>query len=200
MKRELVLATANKDKAIEIYEILASLPLEIITIEAYPGLILPEEDQATFRGNAILKAEAVSAYSGKMAVADDSGLVVDALDGRPGVYSARYAGPDGDYEANNRLLLEELKEVPYENRSARFICAIALCIPGKRTYVVKGSCPGRITMALSGSKGFGYDPLFYYEPAGKTFAEMSRGEKNTVSHRGRALRNLRGLLKQLLTI
>lgn len=179
-------------------ELLEGLPFELITINAYPGLVMPEEDQPTFVGNAALKAQAVAEYSGELAIADDSGLEVDALDGRPGVYSSRYAGVEGDYERNNRLLLQELRDIPAEKRGARFVAVIAVSVPGERTYTVQGICPGRIAEAPRGKGGFGYDPLFIYEPSGLTFAEMDAAEKNSVSHRGRALRQARELLARLL--
>lgn len=174
------------------------LPLEIRTIGDYPGLVMPEEDQDTFADNAVKKAEAVSHFTGHPAMADDSGLEVEALGGRPGIYSARYAGADGDYLANNRLLLKELQGIPTGRRNGRFVCAIAVAVPGDQTYVVEESCPGRIAEKPDGVEGFGYDPLFIYEPKGITFARMSPEEKNSISHRGRALRRAVKLLRQLL--
>ncbi len=194
---KLVLATGNKNKVRELQDLLADLPFTIVTIEDYPGLVMPKEDQPTFAGNATLKAEAVSKFCGEMALADDSGLEVDALGGRPGVYSARYAGDEGNYAANNRLLLQELSGLPPEQRAARFVCAIAINIPGDQTYIIEESCPGVIAEELKGEGGFGYDPLFIYPPAGLTFAEMSAEEKNKVSHRGRALKRARDLLGKL---
>lgn len=194
---KLVLATGNKNKVYELQELLAGLPFALSTIDAYPGLVMPEEDQPTFAGNAALKAEAVSNYSGEIALADDSGLEVDALGGRPGVYSARYAGEEGNYAANNRLLLQELSGLLPEQRAARFVCAIAITIPGDQTYIIEEDCPGVIAEEPRGEGGFGYDPLFIYEPAGLTFAEMGAEEKNKVSHRGRALKRVRDLLGKL---
>lgn len=178
--------------------LLQGLPLDLRSLADYPGLAMPEEDQDTFVGNAIKKALVVAEHSKEMAIADDSGLEVEALGGRPGVYSSRYAGIEGDYESNNRLLLEELSDVPPQERGARFVAVIAIAIPGKRTYTVQGVCPGWITEAPRGDGGFGYDPLFIYEPKGLTFAEMSASEKNAVSHRARALRQARELLGQIL--
>jgi len=194
---KLVLATGNKNKVRELQELLADLPFTVVTIEEYPGLVMPEEDQTTFAGNAALKAEEVSLFSGELALADDSGLEVDALGGRPGVYSARYAGEEGNYAANNRLLLQELSGLPPEQRAARFVCAIAITIPGDQTYIIEEECPGVIAQELKGEGGFGYDPLFIYPPAGLTFAEMRAAEKNQVSHRGRALKRARELLRKL---
>lgn len=196
--KKLVLATGNPDKVLEIKELLQGLPVRVFTLDDYPDLIMPEEDMPTFAGNAAKKAETVSIAAGEIALADDSGLRVDALGGRPGVHSARYAGEGGNYKSNNLLLLKELKGVPPEQRSASFKCAIAVAVPGDQTYIIEESCPGRITEGFWGKGGFGYDPLFYYEPAGKTFAEMSPEEKNRVSHRGKALRRTRELLERLL--
>lgn len=197
--RKLVLATGNENKVYEIKELLRGLPVEILTLKDFTGISMPEEDRPSFGGNAAKKAETVSGATGEMALADDSGLAVDALGGRPGVHSARYAGENGNYEANNRLLLEELKDVPPEQRSARFVCAIAVAVPGDQTYIIEEDCPGWIAESPRGEGGFGYDPLFIYEPAGKTFAQMTPEEKNRVSHRGKALRRTRELLERLLT-
>ncbi len=194
---KLVLATGNKNKVRELQELLTGLSFTIQTIDDYPGLLMPEEDQPTFAGNAAIKAEAVSRFCREIALADDSGLEVDALGGRPGVYSARYAGEEGNYSANNRLLLQELSGLPPEQRAARFVCAIAITIPGDQTYIIEESCPGFIAEELKGEGGFGYDPLFIYQPTGKTFAEMSAEEKNKVSHRGRALIRAKELLSKL---
>ncbi len=177
---------------------LRDLPLEIQTLQDYPDLSMPEEDRETFAGNAVKKAETISRLTGQMAMADDSGLEVEALGGRPGVRSARYAGPDGDYSANNWLLLQELQGVPAEQRTARFVCAIAVAVPGDQTYVIEENCTGRIAEKPDGEGGFGYDPLFIYEPRGITFARMSPEEKNSISHRGRALRRAGKFLRQLL--
>lgn len=196
---KLVLATGNKNKVLELRALLQGLPMELSTLEDYPGMVMPEEDQPTFTGNAAKKAEAFANYSGEISLADDSGLEVDALEGRPGVRSARYAGEESNYIANNLLLLEELKDLPSEQRGAQFVCAIAVTVPGDKTYIIEENCPGRIAESLQGEGGFGYDPLFIYEPAGVTFAELTAEEKNAVSHRGRALRRTRELLEHLLS-
>ncbi len=196
--KKLVLATGNQNKVAELKELLKDLNLQIATIDNYPGLVMPEEDRSDLAGNAAKKAEAVSAFTGEVALADDSGLEVEALRGRPGIHSARYAGEDGNYEANNRKLLSELKGLPKERRGARFACAIAIAVPEDKTYIVEEYCPGRIAETPRGEGGFGYDPLFIYEPAGVSFAEMPAEEKNKVSHRGRALRSACDLLTVLL--
>ena len=148
-------------------------------------------------GNAAIKAEAVCEATGLPAIGDDSGLEVDALDGEPGVYSARYAGEHGDDEANNDLLLSRMEGK--EDRSAAFKCALALKIPGKETIIAEGSCPGTILTERRGTGGFGYDPLFLYEPMNKTYAEMNAEEKNQISHRSRAAEMMRSIMSQLLT-
>lgn len=196
--KKLVLATNNLNKAFEIKELLEDLDISVLTLQDYPTITMPEEDRPDFAGNAIKKAEAVSAATGLPAMADDSGLEVDALAGRPGVRSARYAGEDSSDRENNDLLLKELAGLPPEKRTARFRCAIAVAVPGKQTAFVEGTCPGRIAQKPLGKGGFGYDPLFIYEPEGLTFARMSRAAKNRVSHRGIALRKARRLIKELL--
>ena len=197
MKR-LILATRNRGKVSEIKALLSGLPLEIVTLDDLPDLPPVEEDQPTFAGNASKKAETIARACGEAALADDSGLEVDYLDGRPGVFSARFAGPEAGDAANNTFLLEKLQGVPDEKRGAAFKCVIALVVPGGETYLVEGSCRGRIDQSPRGGAGFGYDPLFIYEPAGLTFAQMGADEKNRVSHRGQALRKLRSLLEGLL--
>jgi len=196
--KKLVLATGNQNKVAELKELLIDLKLQIATIDDYPGLVMPVEDRPDLAGNAAKKAEAVSAFTAEIALADDSGLEVEALGGRPGVRSARYAGEDNNYEANNRKLLSELEGLPKERRSARFACAIAVAVPGDKTYVVEEYCHGYIAESPRGDGGFGYDPLFIYEPTGVSFAEMSAEDKNKVSHRGRALRSACDLLTGLL--
>lgn len=194
----LVLATRNRGKVEEIKALLRDLPLEIISLDQLAVIPEVKEDQHNFSGNALKKARAVAAACGLPALADDSGLTVDALGGRPGVFSSRYAGPGADDAANNRLLLAKLKGVPPEKRDAAFVCALALVIPGGETYLIEESCRGRIVETPQGQNGFGYDPLFFYEPAGQTFAQMETELKNQVSHRGKALRRLKKLLESML--
>ena len=154
-----------------------------------------DENASTFAGNAVIKAEAVCAATGFPAIADDSGLCVEALDGEPGVLSARYAGEHGDDEANNDLLLRRMEGK--EDRRARFMCALALKFPGKEPYIAEGSCPGTILHKRQGTGGFGYDPLFLYEPMGKTYAEMNEKEKNEVSHRAMAAREMAKIMAKI---
>ncbi|MBO8141774.1 MAG: RdgB/HAM1 family non-canonical purine NTP pyrophosphatase [Firmicutes bacterium] len=177
--------------------LLAGLPARVVDLSAFPGAPEVEETGSTFAENARLKAEAAARHTGLWAVADDSGLVVDALGGRPGVLSARFAGPGATDEANNRLLLELLASVPPERRTARFVCAIAIAAPGGRTWVDEGVCEGLVAMAPRGDGGFGYDPLFVVAGLGKTFAELSTGEKNRISHRAKALAKARARLAGL---
>ena len=154
-----------------------------------------DENADTFAGNAAIKAEAVCEATGLPTIADDSGLTVDALHGAPGVLSARYAGVHGDDKANNNLLLERMRGE--DNRACAFQCAIALKLPGKEALIAEGSCPGTLLHEERGTGGFGYDPLFLYEPLGKTFAEFTDEEKNAVSHRARACEKMLGIMKEL---
>ncbi len=200
MNRRLVLATRNSNKLCEISALLAEFPLEVISLRELPATAVVREDQPTYAGNARKKAAATATVAGKGAIimADDSGLEVEALDGLPGVRAARFAGPDADDAANNRLLLEKLKGVPPEKRGAAFKCTIALLFPDGKSSYIEESCSGLIAEFPRGDAGFGYDPLFIYEPTGLTFAEMSAEAKNRVSHRGRALRRARLALEQWL--
>lgn len=194
----LVLATANAHKVAEIGRMLGGFPLEVDTLANHPGVSPGPETADTFEGNARLKAEAVCAATGSWALADDSGLEVDALDGRPGVYSKRYAGPDANDADNNRKLLAELSGVPAERRGARFVTVMALARPGLATIAVRGEVLGRILEAARGAGGFGYDPLFYYRPFERSFAELDPDEKNAVSHRAAALTLMREKIGEIL--
>ena len=192
----LLVATGNEHKLRELQEMFKDFyTLAPMTAVGFFGPI--DENANTFAGNAAIKAEAVCEATGLPAIGDDSGLEVDALDGEPGVYSARYAGEHGDDEANNDLLLSRMEGK--EDRSAAFKCALALKIPGKETIVAEGSCPGTILTERRGTGGFGYDPLFLYEPMNKTYAEMNAEEKNQISHRSRAAEMMRSIMSQLLT-
>ena len=187
-KVKFVAATNNKNKLKEFARILEPLNIEVLTASQCGGEgIDPVEDGDTFEANAIIKAKAFAEALGMPALADDSGLCVDALDGAPGVYSARYSG-EGD-AANNALLLKNLEGVPMEKRTARFVCAICCAYPDGRYFTVRGECEGRIGFEPKGSDGFGYDPLFFIE-TGESFAEISGERKDSMSHRGKALRLL----------
>ncbi|MDX2055185.1 MAG: XTP/dITP diphosphatase [Polyangiaceae bacterium] len=196
MSSTLALATTNLGKVREIRELLADLPISVCTVQELLGQPFHvEETEDSFEGNARLKAEAALQATGKITMADDSGLLVDHLGGRPGVHSARYAGEGATDADNIRLLLEELKGVPVEQRKARFVCVIVLAAPGRAPVTVRGAVEGTIAESPRGSSGFGYDPLFIPDayPA-RRFAELSADEKNAISHRGQALRQLRGCL------
>ncbi|MBN2226411.1 MAG: XTP/dITP diphosphatase [candidate division Zixibacteria bacterium] len=184
---QLVLATNNKDKIREIRNLLDDLQVTILTCDDFLDFPEIEETGTTLEENAILKASGISEFTGYAALADDSGLEVDALDGAPGVYSSRYAGSGCTYADNNRRLLKEMEGVPEGKRGARFRTVIAIDWGDGEIETVEGTVDGRITTENRGVDGFGYDPVFFYEPAGKTFAEMTLDEKNKVSHRGRAL-------------
>jgi XTP/dITP diphosphohydrolase len=189
---EIVLATRNKKKIEEIKRITAGLPITILSLDDYPQCSEVEEDRDTFEGNAVKKAVEVCRCTGKPALADDSGLEVDALDGAPGVYSARYAGGTGsniDIQ-NYEKLLFEIKNVPDEKRGARFVCCMALAFPDATLKTFLGYAKGRIGWRPQGKTGFGYDPVFIPEGEKKTFAEMTGEEKDKLSHRAKALEKL----------
>jgi non-canonical purine NTP pyrophosphatase (RdgB/HAM1 family) len=190
----LVVATENAHKLRELREILGGV-CELVSMKeaGFEGEI--DENGTTFEQNAAIKAEAVMKVTGLPALADDSGLAVDALGGEPGVRSARYAGDHGDDGANKRLLLERMSGV--KNRACKFVCAMALALPGQETQTVTGECSGTLLTEERGSDGFGYDPLFLYE-TGETFAEMSGKAKNAVSHRAHASARMRALLERCL--
>ena len=198
---ELILASRNKKKIREMEAILAGhFPdVRVLSLDdiGFEGDI--EEDGTTFEENALIKARTALAASGNRiaAIADDSGLAVDALNGAPGVYSARYAGEHGDDAANNALLLTNLAHLPSEQRTARFVCCIALVYPDGREMTVRGETQGLIIDEARGEGGFGYDPYFYYEPFGKTFSELTADEKNAISHRGKAIAKLAEKLKNI---
>lgn len=196
---KVIIATKNAGKAKEFIKMFEPYNIEVKTLLDFPEFAEIEETGETFEENAILKAEAVCAQLGVMAVADDSGIMVDALDGRPGIYSARYAGIAKDDEANNDKLLEELKNVPKEQRTARYYCALAFASPNHRTITVHDTCEGVILSERRGTNGFGYDPLFYLPERGKTMAEITPQEKNEISHRAKALRKLDDHLTQVFS-
>jgi XTP/dITP diphosphohydrolase len=191
-----IIATKNKGKAKEFEKLFLPKGLAVKTLLDYPELDDVEETGTTFEENAILKAEAIANILGVKVIADDSGLEIDALEGRPGVYSARYAGPEKNDENNIDKVLDELQDVPESERTARFCCALALAEPGKETVTVFGTCEGRILNERRGTNGFGYDPIFFAETKGKSMAELASDEKNKISHRANAIRKLDDLLKE----
>ncbi len=194
-RRTLVIASNNAHKIREISDMLDD-SLRVISVReaGFDGEI--DESGETFEENARIKAQAVARATGYCALGDDSGLSVDALGGAPGVRSARFAGAHGDDAANNALLMEKLRDVPAQDRTAQFVCAMALALPNGETHAVQGSCPGVITFAPRGEGGFGYDPYFEYV-SGQTFAEMDEAEKNRVSHRSLALQAIAPYLEAL---
>jgi len=198
MNKTVLLATRNRHKQKELQDMLADLDIRVMSLADVPALPEVEEDGETFAENAAKKARVTAESSGEICLADDSGLVVDALDGRPGVYSARFAGPGASDEENNALLLQMLREVPEEKRGARFVCVIAIAVPRGKLYLVEGTCPGKIGFVPGGAGGFGYDPLFIPQGYRQSFAELGDGVKNTISHRARALARARPLLQELL--
>lgn len=192
---QLVLATHNRAKVAELRRILDGLGVDLRDAAAV-GLADVEETGNTFLANALLKARAGAATCGLPCVADDSGLVVDALDGAPGVRSARYAGAHGDDEANLRLVLERMAGV--DHRAARFVCAAVLVAPDGREWTAQETIEGRLTSAPRGTGGFGYDPIFQPDGDTRTTAEMPPGDKDAISHRGRAFRALRPAVAELV--
>jgi XTP/dITP diphosphohydrolase len=188
------LASTNRGKIEEIKAILAPMGWEITSLNAYPGFPEIEEHGATFEENAVHKARFTASFTGEIAMADDSGLEVDYLSGAPGVFSARFAGEPANDTANNNKLLNLLEGVPYEKRTARFRCVIAVATPEGKILTTEGKCEGYILTEPRGTGGFGYDPLFYYPECQKTFAEVAPGDKNRVSHRARALAKIKEAL------
>ena len=197
---KLVLATRNPAKLAELTRILADghVPVDLVTLDGFPQLPEVAETGRTFAENALLKARAVAAFTGLPAVADDSGICVDALNGMPGVLSARWAGGHGDDEANLRLVLSQLADVPAGRRGAHFACAAALVLPSGAEHVTEGVLDGSVIDAPRGTNGFGYDPIFVPDSSALTTAEMSSADKDKISHRGRALRALAPVIATLL--
>ena len=191
---QLVLATRNQDKIREIMHLLEDLPITILTFKDFLDFPEVEETGETLEENAILKASGIAEFTGFPALADDSGLEVAYLNGAPGVYSSRYAGPGCSYDDNNRKLLGQLHGTPDNKRAARFRTVIAIAWDVGDVETVEGIVDGIIAKEKAGTTGFGYDPVFFYPPAGKTFAQMSLEEKNKVSHRGRALLEAREVI------
>lgn len=188
--KEVIIATKNKGKAMEFEKLFLPLGLAVKTLLDYPEVEDVEETGTTFEENAVLKAETLSKLLGVRVIGDDSGLQVDALEGRPGVYSARYAGSEKNDEANIDKVLEELQDVPESERTAKFSCALAMAEPGKETLTVFGTCEGRILRERRGTNGFGYDPVFFVVEEGKAMAELSSEKKNEISHRAMAIKQL----------
>ncbi len=196
---KVVLASKNKHKLVEISQILEKLDIELVLQSELGVDIDVEETGTTFEENSFLKAEAVMKATGMPALADDSGIAVDALSGEPGIYSARYGFDDSlDDWGRLLLLLKNMEQVPDGQRQAQFVCVITLVMPDGRVFRARGEAHGELLRSAAGQGGFGYDPIFYYPPFGKTFAEVTQEEKNQVSHRSVALRKLYEQLKEAL--
>ena len=196
-KQLLVIATRNRKKVEEIRRILEGVPVELLSLDDFPGCPEVAEDADTFEGNAVKKAKTVASFTGKPSVADDSGLEVYALKGAPGILSARYAGTGADDKKNLGKLLAELRGTEESRRGGRFVCVIALAFPNGRVETFHGVAEGWIGTEPKGFNGFGYDPVFYPRGHHTTFAEMSADEKDALSHRGIALRKLRSYLSSV---
>src|SRR4029077_19301229 len=197
MIRELMLATRNRDKVKELVALLGDLGVTIHTLDEFPDAPDVVEDGDTCEANAVKKARAIAEYTCLPAVADDTGLEVDALGGRPGVYAARYAGEHATYEANCRKLLLELTGVSPAQRTARFLTVAAIALPSGKVRMAQGVLNGVIAEEASGTSGFGYDPVFFVPELGKTLAQLSADQKNTISHRAKAFTQAKDLLHEL---
>jgi len=197
---KVLLATSNRHKVSEILQIWGDVPFEILTLNDFPEFPPVVEDGHTFEANSLKKAREAARFSGLISVSDDSGIEVDALNGRPGVHSARFAGSGATDEDNNLKLLQELKTIPLDSplRKARFRCVAALVSPRGDETIVNGVVEGRVIDSPRGSHGFGYDPLFFVPEKGKTTAEMTSIEKHAISHRAKAFRKLKEILLQIL--
>lgn len=195
MEKRIIFATGNEGKMREVRMILADLKLPIVSMKeaGVTGDII--ENGTTFEENALIKARAVMERTGEMALADDSGLEIDYLDGAPGIYSARFMGEDTPYEKKNAAILEKLSGVPEQERTARFVCAIACVMPDGTELTSRGTMEGRIAYEIRGENGFGYDPIFYLPECGCSSAQISPEQKNELSHRGKALRSMKEKLR-----
>lgn len=194
----IIFATGNQDKLKEIREILKGLPYEIKSLKELGIDVHIDENGKTFEENAAIKVNTIMEATGKMVMADDSGLEVDYMDKKPGIYSARFLGEDTSYEVKNKYIIEQLKDAKGEERSARFICVIAFGRPGEPVVTKRGVMEGRIHTEIAGENGFGFDPIFYLPEYGMTSAQISPEEKNAISHRGKALRAMREYLESII--
>jgi XTP/dITP diphosphohydrolase len=193
-----VLATRNQDKKDELAALLAELGIALRTLDEFPGAPDVVEDGDTCEANAVKKATEIMQYTGHIALADDTGLNVEALGGRPGVFAARYAGSDASYEDNWRKVLHEMEGIPWERRNALFLTVAAIAQPGSAVQVVDGTLEGMIAERPVGDNGFGYDPIFFIPSLGKTMAQLSAEEKNKMSHRAIALRKAKAILRAMI--
>lgn len=192
--KKLLLATRNKHKKRELEELLAPFNIEVKSLLDIPDFPEIDEDGSSFEENAIKKARLTAMHTGLTCLADDSGLEVEALGGQPGIYSARFAGEQGDDKANNRKLLGMMADLPAAQRQARFVCVVAISNPDGEVQTVRGVCPGHIAFTAAGEEGFGYDPLFIPSGYTRTFAQLQTEEKNRISHRALALKKARCLI------
>ena len=195
---ELVLATGNSSKQKEIMAVLSDLPITIRNQSEFGSIPEIIEDGETCKDNAVKKATIIAKHTGRLTLADDTGLEVEALEGAPGVYAARYAGENATYSDNCQKLLKELRGVPLDNRNARFVTVLAIAEPSGLVQVVEGGLEGKISETLFGTDGFGYDPVFIVPELGRTLAQITLEEKNQISHRGQALLKVKDLLKKKL--
>ena len=193
--KKVIFATGNEGKMKEIREILGDLDIELLSLKDAGITADIEENGSTFEENAIIKAKAISQLTGEIVLADDSGLEIDYLNKEPGIYSARYMGEDTSYHIKNANLIQRLEGVPDQQRTARFVCAIAAAFPDGTVKTVRASMEGRIGYEEKGENGFGYDPIFYLPEYGCSLAEISMEEKNKISHRGKALRAIKDELR-----
>ncbi len=197
LPEKIVVATRNQGKVRELSELAHGLPIQFLTLNDFEGMPDVTEDGLTFEENALKKARETFAHTGIPSLADDSGLCVDALNGRPGVFSARYSGDDVPDSARYMKILDELNGVGFDERGAKFVCVLALVVEDGDEIVIRGECSGKIINEPRGSNGFGYDPIFLHELSGLTFAQMSNIEKNLVSHRSNAMKKLFQELRNL---
>ncbi len=196
MLHKIVIATKNEGKVREIKKILSDMPVDVVSMNEEGIDIEIEENGSTFEDNALIKAKSVKSLTDGIVIADDSGLEVDSLGGAPGVYSARFAGDEADDGKNNAKLLSMMQGL--SNRTARFVCSIAVVLPDGSHYVVRGECRGEIAHEPAGSNGFGYDPLFYMREYNSTMAQLDIDMKNKISHRARALQLMKDRLREIL--
>jgi len=195
---EILLATTNKGKVIELVKMLDYEGVRVLSLSDFPEFPEIDENGSDFSENALIKARAAFEYTGLITLADDSGLEVDALNGAPGIFSARYAGEPKDDERNILKLLADLNDIPPEGRTARFCCCLAIVAPGGKESMFEGTVEGMIIQSKKGSGGFGYDPIFYLPEYEKTMAELTIEEKNTISHRARAYQKAVSILRKML--
>ena len=196
----IVFATGNEGKMREIRDIMSDMEMEVVSMKEASISVEVEENGTTFEENAVIKAQAIAAMTDDIVLADDSGLEVDYLNKEPGIYSARYMGEDTSYVIKNKALIDKLDGVPKEERTARFVCAIAAVLPDKSELVVRETMEGYIGYEAEGENGFGYDPIFYLDEFGCSSAALSREQKNEISHRGKALRAMKNILKDRGTL